>query len=133
MASRRPTAGPRSTAPAGRSAAGTPDQLREGREALEAAWAEHGRSDSPRTSALTYFSLGPNARENAQTYIHSYYGAMGEDTAGAIVESVATEEDTVAGYAQAFEEAGADEIMFFPCSTDVEQVDLLAGALDDRL
>ena len=58
---------------------------------------------------------------------------MGEDTAGAIAESVATEEDTVAGYAQAFEEAGADEIMFFPCSTDVEQVDLLAGALDDRL
>jgi alkanesulfonate monooxygenase SsuD/methylene tetrahydromethanopterin reductase-like flavin-dependent oxidoreductase (luciferase family) len=112
---------------------GTPDQMREGREALEAAWAEHGRGGSPRASALTYFSLGPNARENAETYIHSYYGAMGEATAGMIAESVATDEETVAGYAQAFEDAGADEVMFFPCSTDVEQVELLAGALGDRL
>lgn len=112
---------------------GTPDQMREGREALEAAWAEHGRSGSPRASALTYFSLGPNAQENAETYIHSYYGAMGEETAGMIVESVATDEDTVAGYAQAFEDAGADEVMFFPCSTDVEQAAMLAGALGDRL
>lgn len=53
---------------------GTPDQLREGRAALEAAWTEHGRSGSPRVSALTYFSLGPNARENAETYIRSSTG-----------------------------------------------------------
>ncbi len=58
---------------------------------------------------------------------------MGEEIADAIAESVATDEDTVAGYAQAFEDAGADEVMFFPCSTDVQQVDLLAGALGDRL
>ncbi len=112
---------------------GTPDQLREGRQALDAAWAEHGRSGSPRASALTYFSLGPNAEENARSYIHNYYGAMGEDTASMIAESVATDEDTVAGYAQAFEDAGADEVVFFPCSTDVEQVELLAGALGNRL
>ncbi len=112
---------------------GTPDQMREGREALEAAWTEHGRSGSPRASVLTYFALGPDARENAHAYIHSYYGGMGEEVAGMIADSVATDEDTVAGYAQAFQDAGADELIFFPCSTDVEQVELLAEAVGDRL
>jgi 2-methylisocitrate lyase-like PEP mutase family enzyme len=32
-------------------------------------------------------------------------------------------------YADAFAEAGADEIVFFPTGTDVEQVDLLADAV----
>lgn len=50
-----------------------------------------------------------------------------------IADSVAVDEQTVAGYAQAFEGAGADELLLFPCSTGVEQVELLAGALSDRL
>lgn len=58
---------------------------------------------------------------------------MGEKVAGMIADSVATDEDTVAGYAQAFQDAGADELILFPCSTDVEQVELLAGAVGDRL
>lgn len=48
---------------------GTPDQMRDGREALDAAWAEHGRSGRPRASALTYFALGPTpVRTRRLTY-----------------------------------------------------------------
>jgi alkanesulfonate monooxygenase SsuD/methylene tetrahydromethanopterin reductase-like flavin-dependent oxidoreductase (luciferase family) len=112
---------------------GTPDQLREGREALEAAWSEAGRSERPKASALTYFCLGPNAKETASEYIHSYYAQMGEEVASMIADSVAVEEETIAGYAQAFEEAGADEVVSFSCSTDVGQVEALAAALGDRL
>jgi alkanesulfonate monooxygenase SsuD/methylene tetrahydromethanopterin reductase-like flavin-dependent oxidoreductase (luciferase family) len=112
---------------------GTPDQMREGREALEAAWSEAGREGRPKASVLTYYCLGPNAKEVASEYIHAYYDAMGEEIANMIADSVAVDEDTIAGYAQAFEDAGADEVMFFPCSTDVGQVDALAGALSDRL
>lgn len=112
---------------------GTPDQMREGRAALDAAWSEAGRSGRAKASVLAYFSLGPNAKEAANAYIHAYYDAMGEEVAEMIAESVAVDEDTVANYAQAFEEAGADEVVFFPCSTDVEQVELLVGALGDRL
>lgn len=82
---------------------------------------------------LTYFSLGPNAKETAHDYILTYYGAMGDDVANMIADSVAVDEDTVAGYAQAFEDAGADELVYFPCSTDPEQVEALAGAVGDRL
>ena len=112
---------------------GTPDQLRDGKGRVESAWSEYGASGRPRTSALLYFSLGSNAQENAREYIHDYYAPMGEETAEVIAQSVATDADTVAGYTQAFEEAGADEVVWFPCSHDLEQVDMLAEAVGDRL
>jgi len=112
---------------------GTPDQFREGRQALDSAWSEVGRSGRAKGSVLTYYCLGPDAKETARDYIHTYYGGMGEEVASMIADSVAVDEETVAGYAQAFEDAGADEIIFFPCSTDVGQVEALAGALGSRL
>jgi alkanesulfonate monooxygenase SsuD/methylene tetrahydromethanopterin reductase-like flavin-dependent oxidoreductase (luciferase family) len=112
---------------------GTPDQFREGKAATEEAWREHGREGSPRTSVLAYFSLGANGPENAREYLHDYYAAMGEEIAEMIAQSVATDEDTVAGNAQAFDDLGADELVWFPCSHDLEQVELLAEAVADRL
>ncbi len=112
---------------------GTPDQMREGRAALDSAWSEAGREGRAKASVLTYFCLGPNAKDTAREYIHTYYGGMGEETANMIAESVAVDEETIAGYAQAFEDAGADELLFFPCSTDPGQVEALAGALEGRL
>ena len=46
---------------------------------------------------------------------------------------MATDEETVNGYLAAFEDAGCDELVLFPCTSDVEQVDLLAEAAGDRL
>jgi alkanesulfonate monooxygenase SsuD/methylene tetrahydromethanopterin reductase-like flavin-dependent oxidoreductase (luciferase family) len=110
---------------------GTPDQFREGRAALERAWENHGRSGRPRAGALAYYALGPEAREYADGYIHDYYGWLG-DVADQIAASVATDEETLAGYLGAFEESGCDELILFPCSTDIEQVDLLAAAVEGR-
>ncbi len=112
---------------------GTPERVEAGREALDSAWSEAGREGRAKVSVLTYFCLGPNAREAASEYIHAYYGQMGEETASMIADSVAVDEETIAGYGQAFEDAGADETVFFPCTTDPGQVDALAGALGDRL
>jgi len=112
---------------------GTPNQFREGKAATEEAWREHGREGRPRTSVLAYFSLGPNGQEKAHHYIHHYYAPMGEEIAEMIAQSVATDEDTVSGYSQAFGDLGADELVWFPCSDDLEQIDLLADAVRDRL
>jgi hypothetical protein len=46
-----------------------------------------------------------------------------------VAQSAAVSEEMVRGYAAAFEVAGCDELIFFPCSTDREQVDLLAAAV----
>jgi alkanesulfonate monooxygenase SsuD/methylene tetrahydromethanopterin reductase-like flavin-dependent oxidoreductase (luciferase family) len=105
---------------------GTPDQLADGREKTEAAWSEAGRDGSPRIGVLAYYALGDNAEDHAQWYLRDYYAAMGEEVAGMIADSAATDPDTVRQYLQAFEQAGADEIILFPCSTDPQQVDLLA-------
>ena len=106
---------------------GTPDQFREGAAALEAAWRERGRDGTPRKLALAYFALGADAEEAARRYLLHYYGWLG-DGAEQIAGSAATDEGSVRAYLGAFEEAGCDELIWFPSSTDPEQVDLLAAA-----
>jgi alkanesulfonate monooxygenase SsuD/methylene tetrahydromethanopterin reductase-like flavin-dependent oxidoreductase (luciferase family) len=106
---------------------GTPDQFREGLAALREAWQQAGRAGEPRSIALAYYSLGPQAEENAERDLKHYYAWLGE-YADQIVAGAAKDEQTVKGYLAAFEAAGCDELILFPCSSDPEQVDLLADA-----
>lgn len=106
---------------------GTPDMFRDGAAKLEAAWRAAGREDKPRTMALAYFALGDGAEEAAGRYLKHYYAWLGE-YADAIAASAATDAETVAQYIQGFADAGCDELVPFPSSTDPEQVDLLADA-----
>jgi alkanesulfonate monooxygenase SsuD/methylene tetrahydromethanopterin reductase-like flavin-dependent oxidoreductase (luciferase family) len=108
---------------------GAPDAFAQACEKLEAAWSEAGRDGDPRRMALVYFSLGDTAQQNADRYLKHYYANMGEETAAGIAGSAATDQETVKQYVAGFEEAGCDELILFPCSTDPEQVDLLARAL----
>jgi alkanesulfonate monooxygenase SsuD/methylene tetrahydromethanopterin reductase-like flavin-dependent oxidoreductase (luciferase family) len=107
---------------------GTPDQFREGVTKLQEAWSAAGRPGTPRKAALCYYALGAEAERNANSYLTDYYAFLGEDVAGMIAGSAAKDADTVKMYASAFEQAGADEIVFFPSSSDPEQVDLLVEA-----
>ena len=106
---------------------GTPDMFADGRAKLQAAWSEAGREGTPRAMSLAYFSLGDQAEANADAYLKDYYAWLGE-YADKIAASAATDADTVKGYVQAFEQAGCDELVIFPSSSDPEQVDLLADA-----
>jgi hypothetical protein len=78
--------------------------------------------------ALAYFALGDGARQAADSYLHDYYGWLGE-IADMIAGSAAVDADTVRQYVQAFTDAGCDELVMFPCSPDPGQVDLLADAV----
>jgi alkanesulfonate monooxygenase SsuD/methylene tetrahydromethanopterin reductase-like flavin-dependent oxidoreductase (luciferase family) len=106
---------------------GPPEQYAEMAAKVDDAWKRNGRSGTPRKMGLTYYSLGPNARENADRYINDYYGFLG-DYSQQIAQSVAINEEMVKQYLGAFEQAGCDELVAFPCATDPEQVDLLAAA-----
>jgi hypothetical protein len=97
-------------------------------EKVQAAWSEAGREGEPRLVALCYFALGDRAREAADWYLHDYYGFLG-DVADAIAQSAVVDVDMARRYSDAFADAGADELVYFPCSTDVGQVDLLAQAV----
>jgi DNA-binding LacI/PurR family transcriptional regulator len=78
--------------------------------------------------SLAYFSLGERAEEDARAYLGHYYAALGEEGANQIVASAATDPETVKQYLGAFESAGCDELILFPCSADPEQAGLLAEA-----
>jgi alkanesulfonate monooxygenase SsuD/methylene tetrahydromethanopterin reductase-like flavin-dependent oxidoreductase (luciferase family) len=105
-----------------------PDALAEAVPKLDELWKAEGRDGAPHKLALFYFGLGEDAEEHAREDLGDYYAYLGEDTANQIVASAATDADTVRGYLDAFEQAGADEVMCFPVSPDPDQVELLAQA-----
>jgi alkanesulfonate monooxygenase SsuD/methylene tetrahydromethanopterin reductase-like flavin-dependent oxidoreductase (luciferase family) len=106
---------------------GTPDMFKEAREKLTGAWTTFGRDDRPRTMALFYFALGDNAERVASDKLGDYYAFLG-DYAQQIVASAAKNADTVKRYIAGFEAAGADDVICFPASAEVSQVDRLAEA-----
>jgi alkanesulfonate monooxygenase SsuD/methylene tetrahydromethanopterin reductase-like flavin-dependent oxidoreductase (luciferase family) len=105
-----------------------PDQFAEDKKALDEAWKKQGREGKPQTMALAYFSLGPEAAENAERSLGSYYAWLGEEGRQGVVDSAAKDPDTVKQYISAFEQAGCDELILFPSSGDPAQVELLAEA-----
>ena len=107
---------------------GTPDMFKEALPKLDAAWRDAGREGEPRRMALGYYSLGPDAERTASENLGHYYAWLGE-YAQQIAGSAAKDADTVKQYAAAFEEAGVDEFVFFPASSDPAQVGLLREAL----
>jgi alkanesulfonate monooxygenase SsuD/methylene tetrahydromethanopterin reductase-like flavin-dependent oxidoreductase (luciferase family) len=106
---------------------GTPDMFAQAREKLNAAWSAAGRQGEPRTVALFYFALGDDAEQLASQSLGDYYAFLG-DYAEQIVAGAAKSADTIKQYLGAFEAAGADEVICFPASADVDQVDRLADA-----
>jgi alkanesulfonate monooxygenase SsuD/methylene tetrahydromethanopterin reductase-like flavin-dependent oxidoreductase (luciferase family) len=106
---------------------GTPDMFAQAREKLNAAWSAAGRAGEPRTAALFYFALGDDAEQVASQSLGDYYAFLG-DYAEQIVTGAAKSADTVKQYLEAFEAAGAGEVICFPASADVAQVDRLAEA-----
>jgi alkanesulfonate monooxygenase SsuD/methylene tetrahydromethanopterin reductase-like flavin-dependent oxidoreductase (luciferase family) len=111
------------------SGGGPPEQFHERRERLEAAWSAAGREGRPRTMALAYYALGDGAREVADRYLNDYYGFLGDEYAGMIAGSAATDAETVRSYVDGYAQAGCDELVLFPSNPDPEQVDLLADAV----
>jgi alkanesulfonate monooxygenase SsuD/methylene tetrahydromethanopterin reductase-like flavin-dependent oxidoreductase (luciferase family) len=89
------------------------------------AWSEAGRDGAPRLAALGYFALGPDATALAEAYLRDYYGFAAE-YADAVVAGALTTEGAVRDAVSQFTEAGADELILFPCAPDVEQLHRLA-------
>ena len=105
-----------------------PEQFKQDAASLEEAWKARGRDGKPYKMALGYYSLGPDAQKNAEHDLRDYYAWLGEEVAQSIVDAAAKDADSVKQYLTAFESAGCDELVLFPCSSDTEQVTLLAEA-----
>ncbi len=106
---------------------GGPDAFKAGAEGARQAWHQGGRQGEPRLVALAYASLGPRAEEHARRYLGDYYSFAG--FGDAVVAGSLTSSEAVRGAVSAFEAAGCDELVLFPCSGDLEQVELIAAAV----
>jgi alkanesulfonate monooxygenase SsuD/methylene tetrahydromethanopterin reductase-like flavin-dependent oxidoreductase (luciferase family) len=107
---------------------GTPDMFSQAAGAVDQAWTEAGRPGRPRKLSLAYFSLGARAREQADSYLKNYYRWLGE-FAEQIAAGAAVSEEMVKSYVAAFEQAGCDELILIPCSSELDQIALLAEAI----
>jgi len=95
---------------------------------LDDAWKKAGREGQPRTLALGYFSLGPDAQANVESYVGDYYAWLGEDAVQGIAAGAPKDADSVKALVKAYEEWNCDELILFPASSDPAQVTLLAEA-----
>jgi len=98
--------------------------LEEGTAAARQAWADAGRAGEPRIVTGRYVSLGPGGDAAADEYIRHYYG-----------DFPAARADTLTSGEQLWDElgrltdAGVTDLVLYPCSTDLDQVSLVAESV----
>ena len=107
------------------SGGGGPQRANDNFRKAETAWREAGRSGQPRLVGCVYIALGPDALARGGDYIRHYYGAYGD----MIAKSLPTTLEAIKGMIQAFAGIGADELILWPTTPDLEQVDQLADML----
>ena len=107
---------------------GGPDMMAPIAEKVRKAWAESSREGEPRLVALSYFALGPNAKEGSSKYLKDYYAYLGEWADG-IAESAPTTPDALKALVISFEDLGVHELILDPTIPELSQIDLLADAL----
>ena len=114
------------------SGSGGPGMFRGGAGQVRQVWRAAGREGTPRLLALAYFALGDDADRTAERYVRDYYG-FSPPYAQAVLDNAAIGAAGVARTVEAFRDAGCDELVLAPCSSDVDQVKLLSDAVGDLL
>lgn len=103
------------------------ETLERGVDAVRAEWVRAGRAGRPRVIVERYFCLGTDAVRTADAYVSHYYGAA---YLPQVRPDVITDTDHLHQEIHRLGQAGADDLVLFPCSGAPEQIGLLAGALD---
>jgi hypothetical protein len=82
------------------------------------------RADRPRLVAVAYFAFADGDQGRAN--VHDYYSFLGEDSANFITSAVSVGADAIKETIAAFEGIGADELVFNPTLTDLDEIGKLA-------
>jgi alkanesulfonate monooxygenase SsuD/methylene tetrahydromethanopterin reductase-like flavin-dependent oxidoreductase (luciferase family) len=93
---------------------------------VEEFWKAEGRDGKPRFVGITYFGLGPGAREHINAYLLEYYAFRGP-AAETIAHAASSTPEMVKETQRKFADIGMDELLFWPCVPQLEQIDRLAN------
>ena len=93
------------------------------------AWRQAGRSGRPLLWAQAYFALGDDHEVDAgRARVRDYYRFTGP-FADRIAEGVLATPHALAQFVRGYSEAGCDELVLLPSTSDAAQVDRLAEIL----
>ena len=95
-------------------------------ERARSAWADAGRPGAPQLWGQSYFSLAdPDAGADYLRHYYAFTGPFAARVAAGLLDSPKAVREQVAGYA----EAGCDELVLLPATSDPSELDRLADAL----
>jgi alkanesulfonate monooxygenase SsuD/methylene tetrahydromethanopterin reductase-like flavin-dependent oxidoreductase (luciferase family) len=109
---------------------GPPRAFARAADKARAAWIDAGRPGRPLLWAQGYFAFGEDAARVGADYLRHYYAFTGP-FAERIAAGLLTTPQAVAGFIRGYAEAGCDELLLFPTSGDISQLERLADALPD--
>ncbi|MCA1220419.1 LLM class flavin-dependent oxidoreductase [Streptomyces sp. 8L] len=90
-------------------------------------WRAAGRSGEPRLVAIAYFVFADVDKGRAS--VHDYYSLGGARMADSIAAGVSGGADAVRATRAAFEDIGADELIFNPTTDDIDEIGRLADTV----
>jgi len=94
----------------------------------EESWKAAGRSGKPRLVGCFYYALGPDAKERASAYLRNYYTWLGP-MVEMMINNLPLTIEAIKERIQAYADISADEVIIWPCTPDLEQLDKLAELL----
>lgn len=94
-----------------------------------AAWRAAGRTGRPRLVAGGWFCSGMEPDDAASAWLASYFQQGGPP--GFVNAGICRGSDGVRAQVRAFREAGADEVVLFPCTADPAELEWLADVVAD--
>ncbi|HLI06657.1 MAG TPA: LLM class flavin-dependent oxidoreductase [Ktedonobacteraceae bacterium] len=110
------------------SGSGGPAAARQHYDTATKVWNDAGRPGRPRFVACSYYGIGPDAIDTARSYLTNYYGAQYGET---IVKSLPVTPPAIKETIRAYRDIGADELILWPTSMFLEQVDNLADIVSE--
>ena len=90
----------------------------------EESWKAAGRPGKPRFVTALYWALGPDAERGVAAYLGDYYSFL--PNLQAMIGAVPKTPEALKAAIQSFADAGADELVLWPCIPTLDQVDRLA-------
>ncbi len=107
---------------------GPPRAFARAADKARAAWSGAERPGRPQLWAQGYFALGDEAAQSGANYLRDYYAFTGP-FAERIASGLLTTPQAIAQFLRGYEEAGCDEMILLPTTSDLAQLDQLADVL----
>jgi hypothetical protein len=108
---------------------GPPRAFARAADKARAAWYDAGRIGRPQLWAQGYFAFGEEAAAAGRDYLRHYYAFTGP-FAERIAAGLLTTPQAVSSFVRGYAEAGCDELLLFPTTSDLSQLEQLSGILD---